>query len=259
MRRAGVSAFGGSGTNAHLILRRPRPRRQPDSGTGPGPAEAPAPAPCPGRCRPSPRCRTGPGRPPTRRRRAPPRLDPADVGWSLATTRATLPHRGVVVAADRAQALAGLTALATGEPAAHAVAGQADTDAKVTFVFPGQGGQWTGMAVELLDTSAVFADHIRACETALAPYVDWSSPTSCAPPRRARPDRVDVVQPALFAVMVSLAALWQSYGVRPTPSSATPRARSPPRTSPGPSPSTTPPASSPCAAGSCANSPATAA
>uniref|UniRef100_UPI001F08E074 acyltransferase domain-containing protein n=1 Tax=Streptomyces scabiei TaxID=1930 RepID=UPI001F08E074 len=80
----------------------------------------------------------------------------------------------------------------------------------------GQGAQWVGMAVELLDTSPVFAASIAACEQALTPYVDWSLDAVL----RGAPDtppfeRVDVVQPALWAVMVSLAAQWRSWGVEP--------------------------------------------
>ncbi|GAA4562918.1 acyltransferase domain-containing protein [Planotetraspora kaengkrachanensis] len=84
------------------------------------------------------------------------------------------------------------------------------------FVFPGQGSQWAAMAEDLLSTSAVFARHIRACENALAPHLDWSL-TDVLTRRPGAPalDRVDVVQPALFAMMVSLARLWEQAGVHP--------------------------------------------
>ncbi|WP_157252975.1 type I polyketide synthase [Nonomuraea typhae] len=86
----------------------------------------------------------------------------------------------------------------------------------IVFVFPGQGGQWPGMAAGLLRESPVFAEHLEACAEALAPHLDWSlldllTGRSGSPPL----GRVDVVQPALFAVMVSLARLWESAGVRP--------------------------------------------
>ncbi|WP_309485562.1 acyltransferase domain-containing protein, partial [Streptomyces sp. WELS2] len=80
------------------------------------------------------------------------------------------------------------------------------------FVFPGQGAQWAGMGRDLYEQSEVFRAGIDACAAALAPYTDWSLVDEL---RHGSLDRVDVVQPALFAVMVALADLWRSYGVRP--------------------------------------------
>ncbi|MER5646398.1 type I polyketide synthase [Streptosporangium sp. NPDC002524] len=143
-------------------------------------------------------------------------FEPADVALSLAVTRTAFRHRAVLVG-DRAELVDGLRALAGGDQAASLVRGTARLDGGDTvFVFPGQGSQWEGMAEGLLRTSPVFARHVRACADALAPHVDWSlvdllTGRPGAPPL----DRVDVVQPALFAVMVSLARLWESAGVRP--------------------------------------------
>ncbi|HXS87037.1 MAG TPA: SDR family NAD(P)-dependent oxidoreductase, partial [Mycobacterium sp.] len=87
---------------------------------------------------------------------------------------------------------------------------------KTVFVFPGQGSQWVGMGVELLDTAPVFAEQMNACAEAFAEFVDWSLiDVLRGAPGAPGLDRVDVVQPALFAVMVSLAELWRSIGVRP--------------------------------------------
>ncbi|MFE2851118.1 SDR family NAD(P)-dependent oxidoreductase [Streptomyces lavendulae] len=137
----------------------------------------------------------------------------ADIGRSLATSRAALEHRAAVVADDPAAFAGALAALASGEPSPQLLRGSARTAAKAVFVFPGQGSQWAGMARELLDASPVFADRLDACERALAPYVDWSLREALAD--EAALTRVDVVQPALWAVMVSLAALWRSHGVEP--------------------------------------------
>ncbi|MFC4069609.1 SDR family NAD(P)-dependent oxidoreductase [Actinoplanes subglobosus] len=140
---------------------------------------------------------------------------PPDVGLSLATTRSLLGHRAVVVGADDAELTEGLSALADGTAAPAVVTGQGGAG-RVVFVFPGQGGQWPRMAIELLDSSEVFAAMIRRCARALAAHVDWDledvlRQASGSPGL----DRVDVVQPALWAVMVSLAELWKSFGVIP--------------------------------------------
>ena len=84
------------------------------------------------------------------------------------------------------------------------------------FVFSGHGGQWDGMGLALWEASPVFAASMAACAAALGPYVDWSlDDVLRGAPGAPKLERVDVVQPALFAVMVSLARLWQSFGVTP--------------------------------------------
>ena len=101
-------------------------------------------------------------------------------------------------------------------PGGSVITGQATPAGKTVFVFPGQGSQWIGMGVELLDTAPVFADQMNACAEAFAEFVDWSLiDVLRGAPGAPGLDRVDVVQPALFAVMVSLAELWRSIGVRP--------------------------------------------
>ncbi|WP_309235944.1 acyltransferase domain-containing protein, partial [Amycolatopsis sp. SID8362] len=131
---------------------------------------------------------------------------PLDVGWSLATTRAAFEHRAVVLGRDLADFAAGLDG-------AHVVSGVASRPGKVVFVFPGQGSQWTGMAVELLDSSPVFAERLAECAAALSSFVDFSVVDVLRENRDLA--RVDVVQPVLFAVLVSLAAVWRAHGVEP--------------------------------------------
>ncbi|MBE1502215.1 acyl transferase domain-containing protein/D-arabinose 1-dehydrogenase-like Zn-dependent alcohol dehydrogenase [Amycolatopsis lexingtonensis] len=194
-RRIGVSSFGVSGTNAHVILEQApeEPELPPRVTSGPAPwvlsassAEA-------------------------LRAQASALLehdgDPADVGYSLVKSRALLSHRAVVTGEG------GLAALAAGDPSPSVVTGEASARGKVALVFPGQGSQWAGMALELASSSPVFAARLDECAAALSSFVDWSLPDVLADASLLA--RVDVVQPALWAVMVSLAELWRSYGVVP--------------------------------------------
>ena len=147
-----------------------------------------------------------------------PELDPADVGWSLATTRSVFEHRAVV---DRRRpGGAGGRAGGGGGGAARGRGGDRGRRAdagQTVFVFPGQGGQWAGMGRELAAASPVFAARLAECGRALAPHVDWDLERGAGRGGRARRawSRADVVQPALWAVMVSLAAVWQAAGVTP--------------------------------------------
>ncbi|HSX98500.1 MAG TPA: acyltransferase domain-containing protein, partial [Streptomyces sp.] len=140
---------------------------------------------------------------------------PTAVGRALLGSRSLLAHRAVVIGTDRADLLTGARALAEGTATAPAVVtGTAGpTGRGPVFVFPGQGSQWAGMAVELLRTSPVFTARMTQCEQALSAYVDWSLTEVLS--TGAELDRVDVVQPVLWAVMVSLAEVWRSYGVEP--------------------------------------------
>ncbi|WP_432431155.1 type I polyketide synthase [Streptomyces hygroscopicus] len=216
-RRAGVSSFGISGTNAHLILE--QAPKAPQTPAVPDPATPPPVV--------VPWVLSGRG-PEALRGQAARLLDrvrtggeePTDVGWSLASGRAAFENRAVAIG-DRDTVLAGLDALARGEDAPGLVTGPAEgvtrAGDRVVFVFPGQGSQWTGMAVELLDKSTVFARRMAECGLALAEFVDWDlEDVLRQAPGAPTLERVDVVQPALFAVMVSLAELWRSYGVEPS-------------------------------------------
>ncbi|MFH8371633.1 type I polyketide synthase, partial [Streptomyces sp. NPDC018031] len=215
-RRAGVSSFGVSGTNAHVILEE-APAAEQETTDDQVPAEP--------RTLPvvpvllSARSEAALRAQADRLRAhmiAQPDVAFPDIAFTTATARAHLERRAAVVAADRGALLSGLGALAAGDPAANVLQGDV-VGGKAVFVFPGQGAQWAGMAVELLGSSPVFAEQIAACGQALSEFVDWrledvlrgveGAPTL---------ERVDVVQPALWAVMVSLAALWRSHGVEPS-------------------------------------------
>ncbi|MGA5819075.1 type I polyketide synthase [Kitasatospora sp. NPDC094028] len=218
-RLAGVSSFGVGGTNCHLVVAAPEPTDAPaqDAPAQEAPAED---APAQGTAVPvvvSGASATAVRAQAERLRQwleSRPELRPADVGHSTVTTRSALKHRGVVVAADRAELLDGLTALSAGEPSSAVVAGSvAETGRGVVWVFPGQGSQWVGMARGLWESSPVFGARMDECERLLGGLVDWSLRDVLGD--EAALARVDVVQPALFSVMVSLAEVWRSAGVLP--------------------------------------------
>ncbi|MFB7500725.1 type I polyketide synthase [Streptomyces sp. NPDC056161] len=138
-----------------------------------------------------------------------------DVARALAA-RTRFAHRAAVVGADRDALLAGLSALAEDAAAPALVTGTSAPAEGVVYVFPGQGSQWPGMARDLLDASPEFAARTKECADALAPHIDWSlfdvlRGAADAPSL----DRVDVVQPALFAVLLGLAAVWEAHGLAP--------------------------------------------
>ncbi|WP_441349100.1 amino acid adenylation domain-containing protein, partial [Streptomyces sp. NTH33] len=207
-RRAGVSAFGASGTNAHMIIEQP-PVDEPD-GTGPA-AVGPVPVVVSGVTVSALRAQAGRL---LERVRSDADVRPADVGFSTVTTRSALDHRGVVVAADRAELLEGLAALAAGETSPRVAEGSVAAESGVVFVFPGQGSQWAGMARALRESSPVFAERLETCERLLSEHVDWS--LADVLDDEAALARVDVVQPALWAVMVSLAEVWRAAGLVPS-------------------------------------------
>ncbi|MEU8220836.1 type I polyketide synthase [Micromonospora taraxaci] len=195
-RRAGVSSFGMSGTNAHVIIEEPPAAPVAESvATDPG-----APWLLSGR--------TAAAVADQADRLSDVNADASSVASSL-SSRAVFDHRAVVLGPDHR---AGLAALAEGLPSNAVVSGVARS-AGVVFVFPGQGSQWVGMAAELLDAEPVFAARIAECAAGLAPFVDWNLLDVL---RSDDPlERVDVVQPVLWAVHVALAEVWRSKGVTP--------------------------------------------
>lgn len=145
-----------------------------------------------------------------------PEADVRDVAYALVAARTPLGHRAVAVGTDHAELLRGLAAIASSVPAPNVSVGEATATGRTVFVFPGLGSQWRGMALELLDSAQAFTDQMRECDAAFAELVDWSllgvlRGDVGAPSL----SRVDVLQPVLFAVMVSLARQWQAMGIHP--------------------------------------------
>jgi acyl transferase domain-containing protein/acyl carrier protein len=222
-RRGGVSSFGVSGTNVHVILEEAPPEspadppveaagERADGGAQPVLSGA---MPLVVSAKSEPALRDA-ARSLVSRMQAEPGLEPLDAAYSLATTRPRFGQRAAVVAAGREQLLGRLSALAEGGEAEGVVRSSARGDSRPAFLFPGYGSQWDGMAAELLDCSPFFAAHLRQCDEVLSAYHEWSVEDVL---RRAdgapQLDVPEVGSRVLFATSIALAKLWIACGVEP--------------------------------------------
>jgi epothilone polyketide synthase D len=207
-RIAGVSSFGISGTNAHVVLEEAPldTRRAQNNETSPLwlPLSAK-----------SSEALVALSGSFAAHLEAHPEQPLSAITFTAAVRRAHHAHRAVALGETRVELIEQLAAYARGER--KIIEGVAPNDPrKIVFVFPGQGGQWMAMGRELYDREAVFREAIDACDRALAPHVDWSliDVLRGEGPRASLTD-VDVIQPAVFAMQVALAAMWRSRGVEP--------------------------------------------
>jgi len=197
-RRAGVSSFGFSGTNAHVIL-----EQAPETPEVPSDAETRSLPVVPWLI--SARDEVGLAAQVDRLREfvlARPTLDPLDVAWSLATTRSALPHRAVVVGADRDALLAGLEDVQA-----------AGSLGKLGFVFTGQGSQRPAMSRQLYAAYPAFAEAFDAVCAGLEKHLDHS--VSAVIDGAENLDDTMWAQAGLFAIEVALFRLLESWGVTP--------------------------------------------
>ena len=208
-RRAAVSAFGASGTNAHVILEE---------------ADAPAkeftdrPKEVLGHIlslsgRSEPALRTQAERLAALVRSG---AACADVAASLSASRARMTNNASVTGQDTDGVLEALDALAQGLPSRNVNLGRTlRPRPRIAFVFPGQGSQWMGMARGLLASSPAFEREMQRCDRVVRAAVGWSVLDLISSDDDAWLHHVDRVQISLFTVMVSLAGLWGAVGVHP--------------------------------------------
>ncbi|MEU4383433.1 type I polyketide synthase, partial [Micromonospora echinofusca] len=222
-RRAAVSSFGVSGTNAHVIIEQPPAEAGPARGEGaPTRADETVAGSLPTPVLLSARSEAAVAAQADRWARwiaGDEALRPVDVGWSSTVSRAVLEHRAVVTATGRDELLAGLRALAAGEPAATVVTGTGTTRTQLAVLFSGQGAQRAGMGRELYAGFPVFAaalDEVCAQLDALLPrplrevlFAEAGSPEA------ALLDQTVFTQAGLFAVEVALFRLVESFGIVP--------------------------------------------
>ncbi|CDR03855.1 modular polyketide synthase [Streptomyces iranensis] len=204
-RRAGVSAFGVSGTNVHVVLEQgpehtaPVAERTVDSDVVPWVLSA--------RGETALRAQAGRLRAHLEER---PELRPVDVGYALATGRSAFGHRAVAVGAEREELLRGLAELASG------TARETVADAgRTAFLFTGQGAQRRGMGRELYDAFPVFAAAFDAVCAELDRHLDGSVREVVFGEDAEPLNRTVFTQTALFALEVALYRLVESWGLAP--------------------------------------------
>jgi acyl transferase domain-containing protein len=224
-RRCGVSSFGASGTNAHVILEEAPPEpeqaqvREPEreqdrergrdheqplawvlSAKSPEALQAQA-------ARLAGHVRANPG------------LHPLDIGYSLTATRPRFEHRAVAIGSTRRQLLAGLEHLIEQTPDPNVLRGRASSRRKTVFMFPGQGSQWPGMGRELYESFPVFTAVLDEACSRLDPRLEHPLMAvmfaAKDAPEAALLDQTSFTQTGLFALEVALYRLAESFGIKP--------------------------------------------
>ncbi|MGW4081245.1 acyltransferase domain-containing protein, partial [Streptomyces asiaticus] len=221
-RRAAISSFGISGTNAHVIIEQAAPEdAAPAAAERPEPPRDPAPSAVPWLV-------SGRGEAALRAQAARladfvaarPELEVADIGLSLATTRARHDHAAAVVAAGRDELLAGLQALGRGEESPSVVhAGPGRQRGRTAFLLTGQGSQRLGMGRELYASSPVFAAALDEVCAHLDTALDRPLKSVLFAPEgsadSALLDQTAFTQAALFALETALFRLAEHHGLTP--------------------------------------------
>jgi acyl transferase domain-containing protein/NAD(P)-dependent dehydrogenase (short-subunit alcohol dehydrogenase family)/thioesterase domain-containing protein/acyl carrier protein len=209
-RRAGISSFGISGTNAHLILEEAPEQPAPEKTK-----EAPPLLPFALSAKSPEALADGARRLATHLEAKSP--DPLDVAHTLLDARAQLERRAVIVAGDEAELLQGLDALAQGKPAENLIQAK-KTQGPLAFLLSGQGSQRAQMGKGLYETFPVYAEAFdSACDALAEEGIEvkeaiWAQAgTELAESLR----RTDLTQASLFTLQVSLFSLLSSFGLAP--------------------------------------------
>ncbi|MEU9942881.1 type I polyketide synthase [Streptomyces lavendulae] len=219
-RRAAVSSFGVSGTNAHVIIEQPPAEAEPEAEAPVLPTGQVTAAPLV----PWPLAADRPESLRAQARRlhgsaAARRAAPTDIGYSLATTRPALEQRAVVLGADGDELLAGLAALAEGRPSSQVVLGSVRPEAKTAFLFTGQGAQRPGMGRDLHRRFPAFAeawDEVTAhLDPLLARPLAEVAFADAGTPEAELLNRTAWTQTSLFAFELAMFRLLETFGVRP--------------------------------------------
>ncbi|MTJ80585.1 MAG: acyltransferase domain-containing protein [Telmatospirillum sp.] len=216
VRMAGISAFGLSGTNVHVILSAPPASAPPPSGEQAGllPARTPWPAMVPVSARSVEALRAQALRYADRIESAPAE-DLPDILHTAACRRDHWSYRAVAIGRDSASLAADLRKIAEAAPRA-AETPDDDEELRPVFVFTGQGAQWAGVAVDLLDQDPVFAATIRRCDAEMAKLTDWRIEEELRRPAdSSRLSRTEIAQPVIFALQAALTERFRAWGVTP--------------------------------------------
>lgn len=139
----------------------------------------------------------------------------AEVANAAARTRDHFEHRLAVLSSLEGEYKDALDAFLNEEIHPQLLHGKVRASGNIAFVFPGQGSQWLGMARDLLECDAAFRLEIERCDAAFKPYLPV---TASAMLRGADPDhlqRIEHIQPLLFAIEIGLVASWRARGVMP--------------------------------------------
>ncbi|MDP1588567.1 MAG: type I polyketide synthase, partial [Prosthecobacter sp.] len=142
-----------------------------------------------------------------------------DLTYMLGARRNHHSHRLALTARTLGEMVQELSAFSTGQPSPRmrtAFTPRREQAARVVFVMSGQGPQWQGMGRELMQHEPVFKHMIEACDKAMRPWAKFSLMDELnRPEAETKMQRTEISQPAIFAMQMALAALWQSWGIQP--------------------------------------------